>query len=191
MAIPFLWERLCCNDQAAEQLARELKISPAIARLLVIRGFESADGAQRFLHPSLDHLHDPFRLAGMAAAVERILAAIDRGERIAVHGDYDCDGITSTVILRRALEVFGASVVHFIPDRLKDGYGLQPETFDRLRADGVQLVISVDCGIRAIDAARRARELAIDLIITDHHEPDAELPDAVSVLNPKRHDWLP
>jgi single-stranded-DNA-specific exonuclease len=188
MAIPFLWERLSCNDQAAEQLARELKISPAIARLLVIRGFESADGAQRFLHPSLDHLHDPFRLAGMAAAVERILAAIDRGERIAVHGDYDCDGITSTVILRRALEVFGASVVHFIPDRLKDGYGLQPETFDRLRADGVQLVISVDCGIRAIDAARRARELAIDLIITDHHEPDAELPDAVAVLNPKRHD---
>ena len=188
MAIPFLWERLICNDQAVERLARELKISAAIARLLVIRGFESADDAQRFLHPSLDHLHDPFRLTGMAAAVERILAAIERAERIAVHGDYDCDGITSTVILRRALEVFGANVVHFIPERLKDGYGLQPETFDRLRADGVQLVISVDCGIRAIDAARRARELAIDLIITDHHEPDAELPDAVAVLNPKRHD---
>lgn len=188
MAIPFLWERMTCNDHAAAVLVQELKISPAVARLLAIRGIDSPELAQRFLHPSLDHLHDPFKLAGMAAAVERILAAIAGNERIAVHGDYDCDGITSTVILRRALELFGATVVHFIPDRLKDGYGLQPETFDRLQADGVRLVISVDCGIRGIDAARRARELNIDLIITDHHEPDTELPDAVAVINPKRHD---
>src|SRR5687768_10778074 len=124
----------------------------------------------------------------MALAVDRILAAIERKERIAIHGDYDCDGITSTVILRRALELFGASVVHFLPDRIKDGYGLQPETFDRLQADGVTLVISVDCGIRGIEAAKRARELRIDLIITDHHEPDTELPIAVAVINPRRHD---
>jgi len=188
MAIPFLWERMACNEQAADVLAREMRISPAVARLLVIRGIDSPEVAQRFLHPSLDHLHDPFRLAGMAAAVERILAAIERNERIAVHGDYDCDGITSTVILRRALEIFGATVVHFIPDRIKDGYGLQPETFDRLQADGVQLVISVDCGIRGNEAARRARELNIDLIITDHHEPGDDLPDALAVINPKRHD---
>ena len=179
---------MTCNDRAADVLARELRISPAIARLLTLRGIDTPEAAQRFLHPSLDHLHDPFRLAGMGAAVDRILAAIERGERIAVHGDYDCDGVTSTVILRRALELFGATVVHFIPDRIKDGYGLQPETFDRLHADRVQLVISVDCGIRGIDAARRARELGVDLIITDHHEPGAELPDAVAVINPKRHD---
>ena len=188
MAVPYLWERLTCNDQAASVLAQELRISPAIARLLAIRGIDELETAQRFLHPSLDHLHDPFRLADMAAAVERILAAIERKERIAVHGDYDCDGITSTVILRRALELFGANVIHFLPDRLKDGYGLQPETFDRLQADGVALVISVDCGIRGIDAAKRARELGIDLIITDHHEPDVELPVAVAVINPRRHD---
>ena len=188
MSIPYLWERLACNDEAAKGLVDALKISPAVARLLAIRGIDSPELAQRFLHPSLDHLHDPFKLAGMAAAVERILAAIARNERIAVHGDYDCDGITSTVILRRALELFGATVVHFIPDRIKDGYGLQPETFDRLQADGVRLVISVDCGIRGIEAARRARQLNIDLIITDHHEPDTELPDAVAVINPKRHD---
>jgi single-stranded-DNA-specific exonuclease len=188
MTVPYLWEHLSCNDHAAEVLAHELRISPAVARLLAIRGIDSPEVAHRFLHPSLDHLHDPFKLADMAAAVDRILAAIERKERIAVHGDYDCDGITSTVILRRALELFGAVVVHFIPDRLKDGYGLQPETFDRLHADGVQLVISVDCGIRGIDAARRARELNIDLIITDHHEPDVELPDAIAVINPKRHD---
>ena len=169
-------------------LARELRISPAVARLLAIRGIDEPESAQKFLHPSLDHLHDPWLLADMAPAVERILAAIERNERIAIHGDYDCDGITSTVILRRALEMFGANVVHFLPDRLKDGYGLQPETFDRLHADGVALVISVDCGIRGIEAARRARELSIDLIVTDHHEPDQQLPVAVAVINPRRHD---
>jgi single-stranded-DNA-specific exonuclease len=159
-----------------------------VARLLAIRGIDEPEIAYRFLHPSLDHLHDPFLLTDMAAAVDRILAAIERTERIAVHGDYDCDGITSTVILRRALEVFGANVVHFIPDRLKDGYGLQPDTIDRLHADGVTLVISVDCGIRAVEAARRAHEVGVDLVITDHHEPDAELPAAVAVINPRRHD---
>ena len=115
-------------------------------------------------------------------------AAIARQERIAIHGDYDVDGITSTVILRRALELLGADVVHFIPERLKDGYGLQPAAIERLHADGVALVVSVDCGIRGAEAARRARELGVDLIITDHHEPDAELPPALAVINPKRHD---
>ena len=155
--IPYLWERLACNEEAAVALAAALEISPAVARLLAIRGLHEPEVAQRFLHPSLDHLHDPFRLADMAPAVDRILAALERKEKIAIHGDYDVDGITSTVILRRALELFGADVVHFIPDRMKDGYGLQPETFDRLQADGVRLVISVDCGIRADEAARRAR----------------------------------
>jgi single-stranded-DNA-specific exonuclease len=127
-------------------------------------------------------------LADMPIAVERILAAIGRKERIAIHGDYDVDGVTSTVILRRALELLGADVVHFIPERLKDGYGLQPAALERLHADGVALVISVDCGIRGAEAARRARELGLDLIITDHHEPDTELPAALAVINPKRHD---
>ena len=92
------------------------------------------------------------------------------------------------MILRRALELLGADVVHFIPERLKDGYGLQPAAIERLHADGVALIISVDCGIRGADAARRARELGVDLIITDHHEPDAELPPALAVINPKRRD---
>jgi single-stranded-DNA-specific exonuclease len=124
----------------------------------------------------------------MQAAVERITAAIARRERIAIHGDYDVDGITSTVILRRALELLGADVVHFIPERLKDGYGLQPTAIERLHADGVAVVVSVDCGIRGADAARRALELGVDLIVTDHHEPDTELPPALAVINPKRHD---
>jgi single-stranded-DNA-specific exonuclease len=179
---------MACNEQAADILAREVRVSAPMARLLAIRGIDTPDAAQRFLHPSLDHLHDPFTLADMTPAVDRILRAVDQGERIAVHGDYDCDGITSTVILRRALELIGAKVVHFIPHRIDDGYGLQPETFDRLQADGVRLVISVDCGIRGHDAARRARELNVDLIITDHHEPGSDLPSALAVINPKRHD---
>ena len=183
-----VWQHLPCDDAQAAALAAALDLHPTVARLLCLRGFDDPEKAQRFLQPSLDHLHDPFRLTGMMAAVERLEQAIARRERIAIHGDYDVDGITSTVILRRALEMLGGDVIHFIPERLKDGYGLQPAAIERLRADGVSLIVSVDCGIRGIEAAKKARDLAVDLIITDHHEPDTELPDAVAVLNPKRHD---
>jgi single-stranded-DNA-specific exonuclease len=184
-----IWSSLPCDDAAVAQLATELDVSPVTARLLCIRGLGDLNQARRFLSPSLDDLHDPFALIGMQPAVDRILGAIERRERIAIHGDYDVDGVTSTVILRRALELLGADVTHFIPERLRDGYGLQPASLDRLNADGVRLVISVDCGIRGVDAALRAKALGLDLIITDHHEPDANgLPDAFAVINPKRHD---
>jgi single-stranded-DNA-specific exonuclease len=183
-----IWETVACDEGPAEALSRELGVSPVTARLLCIRGLGALEDARRFLSPRLDDLHDPFRLAGMTAAVERILAAIDAKDRIAIHGDYDVDGVTSTVILRRALELLGADVVHFIPERLRDGYGLQSATIDRLHEDGARLVISVDCGIRAAEAAERARALGMDLIITDHHEPGSELPRALAVINPKRHD---
>jgi single-stranded-DNA-specific exonuclease len=185
---PRIWQTHACEDAQAGALARELGVSDVTARLLAIRGLHDLDEARRFLAPSFEHLLDPFRLADMERAVVRLEQAIAARERIAVHGDYDVDGITSTVILRRSLELLGADVVHFVPERLRDGYGLQPATFDRLKADGAQVVVSVDCGIRAGEAARRARELGIDLIITDHHEPDTELPDAIAVVNPKRHD---
>ena len=159
-----------------ERWRESLAISPVTARLLCIRGLADADQARRFLSPALDDLHDPFALADMAPAVDRILGAIARKERIAIHGDYDVDGVTSTVILRRALELLGADVTHFIPERLRDGYGLQPAALDRLHADGARLVISVDCGIRGVEAALHARSLGLDLIITDHHEPDTYLP---------------
>jgi len=183
-----IWENVACDESPAEALSRELGVSPVTARLLCIRGLGSLEDARRFLSPRLEDLHDPMRLADMGAAVDRILAAIAAKERIVIHGDYDVDGVTSTVILRRALEMLGADVVHFLPERLRDGYGLQPATIDRLHQDGVRLVISVDCGIRAAEAATRARDLGIDLIITDHHEPDSELPHALAVINPKRHD---
>src|SRR2546426_9812827 len=182
------WDLQPCDDPASERLAAALGIAPIVARLLCQRGISDPGLAERFLNPSLDHLHDPLLLADMRVAVDRIMAAIERKERIAIHGDYDVDGVTSTVILRRALEMLGGDVVHFIPERLKDGYGLLPVAIERLHAEGVALVVSVDCGIRGADAARRARELGVDLIITDHHEPDTELPPALAVINPKRHD---
>ncbi len=188
MRAPLIWQPYACDDARVELLTRELGLSPVAARLLAIRGLADVDAATRFLKPSLDHLLDPMGLADMGPAVERLLRAIAQRERIAVHGDYDVDGITSTVILRRALELLGGDVVHFIPERLRDGYGLQPAAIERLQAEGVHVIVSVDCGIRGAEAARRARELNIDLIITDHHEPDHELPDAFAVVNPKRHD---
>ena len=183
-----VWQHLPCNDEQAATLAAALNLHPTVARLLCMRGFTDPETADRFLNPSLDHLHDPFRLADMDRAVVRLERALAQGERIAIHGDYDVDGITSTVILRRALEMLGGTVVHFIPERLRDGYGLQPAAIDRLHAEGVGLIVSVDCGIRGSDAAQRARELGVDLIITDHHEPEGTLPAAFAVINPKRHD---
>jgi single-stranded-DNA-specific exonuclease len=183
-----IWNHLPCNDEDATRLAAALNLHPTVARLLCMRGLSDPDVAARFLQPTMDHLHDPGLLADMGKAVERIERAIAQKERIAIHGDYDVDGITSTVILRRALEMLGGDVVHFIPERLRDGYGLQPAAIDRLQAEGVRLVISVDCGIRGTDAALRARELGIDLIITDHHEPEEALPPALAVINPKRRD---
>jgi len=183
-----LWHHLPCDDEASRRLGAALNLHPTIARLLCMRGLGEPELAARFLKPTMDHLHDPFMLADLRKAVERIEGAIARRERIAIHGDYDVDGITSTVILRRALEMLGGDVVHFIPERIKDGYGLQPAAIERLHAEGVHLVISVDCGIRGTDAALRARELGVDLIITDHHEPDGTLPPALAVINPKRPD---
>ena len=185
---PLVWDHLVCNVAHVEELTRELAISPVLARLLVLRGISVADDADRFLNPALGHLHDPFLLADLGVGVDRLLKAIGRRERVAVHGDYDVDGITSTVMLRRAIELLGGDVVHYIPERLRDGYGLQPAAIERSHALGVRVVVSVDCGIRSREAAERARELGVDLVITDHHEPELSLPPALAVINPRRHD---
>jgi single-stranded-DNA-specific exonuclease len=186
--IPPRWDIQPCDEPAAASLAAAIQVPLPVARLLCQRGLGEPERASRFLNPAVTHLHDPMALADMRRAVDRILGATARGERIAVHGDYDVDGITSTVILRRALSLLGADVLHFIPDRLKDGYGLQPAAIESLHDQGAGLIISVDCGIRGTEAALRARSLGVDLIVTDHHEPDTALPPAFAVINPKRPD---
>ena len=188
METPLVWDHRSGDEAQATALAQACGIDLVIARLLVLRDITTPEEATRFLHPALDQLHDPFTLTDLPVAVDRLVAALGRGERIAVHGDYDVDGVTSTVLLRRLLELLGGDVVHFIPDRLRDGYGLEPAAIERLAAQQVAVIVSVDCGIRSAAAAIRARELGVDLIITDHHEPDATLPAALAVINPKRHD---
>src|SRR5262245_1733651 len=148
-----VWVDVPADEARVAQAAAALNLPAVIARLLCQRGLDEPELAHRFLSPALDQLHDPFRLAGMREAVERLLGAIARRERIVIHGDYDVDGITSTVMVRRAIELLGGDVGHFVPDRLRDGYGLQPATIGRLHDGGARLIVSVDCGIRANEAA--------------------------------------
>ena len=184
------WKQRVCNESNVSALAKELNIEPVIARLLVLRGLVTPEEASKFLHPSLDQLYDPFLLTDLRRVTDRLFKAIKRREKIAVHGDYDVDGVTSTVILRRMIELLGGDVFHFIPDRFRDGYGLQPDTIDQLKSKNVSLVVSVDCGISSQQAAERAKEVGIDLVITDHHEPKQTLPPAFAVVNPRRRDCL-
>lgn len=170
------------------QLAGALNLNKTASRLLVQRGISSVEEVRKFLDPRLDHLHNPLRLTDLGLAMDRLMRAIHVGESIVVHGDYDVDGITSTVILQRVLELLGGNVSHYIPNRLTDGYGLRPETIDRFADQGHRVIVTVDCGIRSLDAAKRAKKRAVDLIITDHHEPGDLLPDAFAVINPRRYD---
>jgi len=169
---------------AAERFQAALGLSPTFARLLEFRGWNETDALVEFLYPRLEHCHSPWLMLGMEAAVQRTLAAVQGGEAIRIFGDYDADGTLATVILRQALVSLGASVSFFIPRRLSDGYGLQVAALERAAAEGVKLAITVDTGIREVGPAERARELGLDLIITDHHLPGEELPAAWSVLNP-------
>jgi single-stranded-DNA-specific exonuclease len=173
-----------------EALATALRIGAPAARVLVHRGLSDPAAAARFLRPSLDDLHDPLVMRDMPRAIERLQAAISNREKILIYGDYDVDGTTSVVVLTKAIELAGGAAEYHVPHRLKDGYGMRPEVVERAAAEGVKLIISVDTGIRAADVVRRAAELAIDVIVTDHHLPEAELPPAVAVLNPNRPDCL-
>ena len=174
---------------AADHLASELAIPPLVARLLVGRGIEDPGAADRFLNPRLDHLHDPFLMADMGKAVERLRQAIAEREKILVYGDYDVDGTMSVVVLLTALRRMGAMVDTYIPHRLTDGYGMRVPVVERAAAEGYRVVLSVDTGIREHEVIARARELGVDCIVTDHHLPEAgHLPPAYAILNPKRPD---
>ncbi len=174
------------DASGSERLAASLGIEPVTARILASRGLAEPADAKRFLAPSLDDLHDPFLMRGMRGAVDRLLAAIRENERILIYGDYDVDGTTSIVILRKAIELAGGAAEFHVPHRLRDGYGMKAEVMEEAAAAGVKLVVSVDTGIRAADAVARGMEAGIDVIVTDHHLPEAELPPALAVLNPQQ-----
>jgi len=172
----------------AGALAAALGIGPLAARVLLRRGFADPAAARIFLDPSLDRLHDPRLMRGMEDAVERLARAIRSREKILVYGDYDVDGAIGVVLLIKVIGMAGGTAAYHVPHRLKDGYGMRSEVVDAAAADGVGLIVSVDTGIRAAEVVRRAAGLSIDVIVTDHHLPEAELPPALAVLNPNRPD---
>jgi single-stranded-DNA-specific exonuclease len=176
------------DPRDVDALASALRIAAPAARILVHRGLRDPAAARRFLQPSLDDLHDPLTMRDMPRAVARLLEAIRDGQKILIYGDYDVDGAISVVLLTKAIELAGGAAAHYVPHRLRDGYGMRAEVVETAAAEGVKLIVSVDTGIRAAEVVRRAGELAVDVIVTDHHLPEAELPPALAVLNPNRPD---
>lgn len=186
----FLWRIADPDPETVARIARECRVDPVVAALLVNRGFAQADAARRYLNPRLDDLHDPFLLPDVDRAVERLAAAIAGGERIFVHGDYDADGVTSAALCQRALLALGADVVGYVPRR-QDGYDLQIAGVERAREAGARLILTSDCGVCAVEPVAHANALGIDVVITDHHRPGETLPDAVAVVNPYRAGFDP
>ncbi len=171
-----------------QKLGEELHIHPALATLLVQRGIDTFHSAKNFFRPQLSQLYDPFLMNDMDRAVKRLNDAIGRKERILVYGDYDVDGTTAVALVYKYLQHFYSNIDYYIPDRYEEGYGVSVKGVDYAADTGVKLVIVLDCGIKAVDEIAYAKAKGIDFIICDHHVPDDVLPDAVAILNPKRHD---
>ena len=182
------WRHLTADSAEIDRLCQEAKLSPVLARLLILRGIKTAAAVHSYLKPSLDQLHSPYQMRGMTVAIERLSSAITNKEQILIYGDYDVDGTTAVVILKTAIELCGGEADFHVPHRIKEGYGIKDDVIERAAAAGVKLVISVDTGIRAFTAADTARRVGVDLIVTDHHLPEAHegVPNALAVLNPNQ-----
>ena len=182
------WRHLTADSAEIDRLCQEAKLSPVLARLLILRGIKTAAAARTYLKPSLEQLHSPYQMRGMTVAIERLSSAITNKEQILIYGDYDVDGTTAVVILKTAIELCGGEADFHVPHRIKEGYGIKDDVIERAAAAGVKLVISVDTGIRAFTAADTARRVGVDLIVTDHHLPEAHegVPNALAVLNPNQ-----
>jgi single-stranded-DNA-specific exonuclease len=172
------------TSQANEELA---EFPPILRQVLFNRGIATEADAHAFLSADTTHNTDPFQLTGMERTVARILQAIEQKELIAIYGDYDVDGVTATALLVQTINAIGGIAREYIPKRMDEGYGLNPEALDSLKADGVKLIITVDCGVRSPDEADHARSIELDLIISDHHQPAVgDLPFALAIINPKQ-----
>ena len=194
----YKWNIRCLTaveQEIQQQLEHELNISSAAARMLVVRGIQTADEARAFVRPSLDMLHDPFLMKDMDKAVERLHQAITQGEKILIYGDYDVDGTTAVAVMYRFLQNLVSNLSpltfnldYYIPDRYTEGYGVSQQGIDYAAAQGCNLIITLDCGIKAVEKVAYAATKGIDVIVCDHHTPGEELPNAVAVLNMKRSD---
>ena len=185
------WNIRCLTvleQETQKQLEKELNISSAEARMLVVRGIQTADEARAFKRPSLDKLYDPFLMKDMDKAVERLHQAITQGEKILIYGDYDVDGTTAVTLIYRFLLPLTSCIDYYIPDRYTEGYGVSTQGIDYAVAQGCNLIITLDCGIKAVEKIAYANSKGIDVIVCDHHTPGDELPNAIAVLNMKRSD---
>ncbi len=178
-------------DSRRDSLAQSLKISPVVAQVLINRGIIDIRQASEFLRPRLSDLIAPQRMPGVVKAAERIKKAVEKKEKITVYGDYDVDGITGISILWHLIQILGGNVDYYIPHRIDEGYGLNREAVESLAREGTQLMITVDCGITAVESAKLAKQLNLELIITDHHRPDSVLPDALALVHPALNDTYP
>jgi single-stranded-DNA-specific exonuclease len=179
------WRLLPHDSAAVERLSAALGMGPIVAQLLLNRGLTDVGQARRFLEPALNGLHPPELLPGVPEAAERIFAAVRAGRRLCVYGDYDVDGVTGSAILLTGLKLLGATVDLYVPHRLEEGYGLNPEALKQIAASGVEMVVTVDCGIASLEEAAEAKRLGLELIVTDHHEYKDTLPDAAVLVHPR------
>jgi len=178
-------------DQRSTQLAKSLKISTLLAQLLINRDITDTQQANVFLQPKLSGLIDPSEMPGMKPAVDRLKRAIRNKEKITVYGDYDVDGITGVSILWQVLRLLGADVDYYIPHRIDEGYGLNEEAVQSLSESGSKLLVTVDCGVTAVNSAELARQIGLDLIITDHHQFEDQLPQAAAIVHPSLEESYP
>ena len=190
MASQARWKLREISEDAAKNLARCCSLSMPAARVLWGRGLRDDAAARQFLKPELRFLHDPFLMLGMDRAVERLRRALADHEPVMLYGDYDVDGISSVVLVLTMLRLMGHEARFHVPDRLKDGYGMQCSVVEQAARDGIRLIVTLDTGIRALEPIARARELGVDVIVTDHHMPEEGLPDAYAILNPNQPGCL-
>jgi single-stranded-DNA-specific exonuclease len=173
------------NDEPLiKSLADSLNISEVLAKILILRDVKSYSDAKKYFRPSLDDLHDPFLMSGMETATSRVIKALTENESICIYGDYDVDGTCATALMYLFLKELGANVNYYIPKRLTEGYGISKSGVDHVKDSGATLLISVDCGITAVEETEYANQLGIDVIICDHHQPKEQIPDALAVLDP-------
>ena len=182
------WQFCECDEEKVEELSNKYNISKLLATILVNRNIIEDKDIRIFLNPTRNDFHDPYLLPDMEKAVDRIVTAIKNKEKIVIYGDYDVDGITSITVLKSFLEERGLQVDQYIPNRLEEGYGLNKTAMEEIAKQGNKLMITVDCGITAVEEVEYAKTFGIETIITDHHEPAEELPKAIAVVDAKRKD---
>ena len=182
------WQIYETDDEKIEELKEKYKLNDLLATILINRGIDNEEKIRQFLEPTRQDFYNPYLMKDMEIAVERIVKAIENQEKVIIYGDYDVDGITSTVVLKKFLKDLGLEVSYYIPNRLNEGYGLNNKAIEKIVNEGYSLMITVDCGISAIEEIDYANSLGLETIVTDHHEPGEVLPKALAVVDNKRKD---